>query len=191
MEFKSKKNTIIFCVCGKAGSGKSLAAKYLYKEYTKKNYKVIISPYTKYLKKYIYEITGQKVTEKNKPRTLLQKLSSELIKERLGYKDFFINRQIEDIAIYKYFFDIIIIPDVRFPKEIEVLQDNFNNVISIEIKRENYDNGLTKNEKNDITETSLDDYHNFDFILDNQGNQNLKNDIINIIENIGKKDNNE
>ena len=189
MEFENEKKTLIFCVCGKAGSGKSLVGKYIQEEYIKKNKKVIISPYTKYLKKYIEEITGKKITEKNKPRTLLQKLSSKLIKEKLGYKNLFINRQIEDISIYKYFFDVIIIPDVRFPNEIENLKDKFKNVISICVKRKNYDNGLTKQEKNDITETSLNNYHNFDYILDNQGNKTLKNDIINIIEIIEKRKN--
>ena len=191
MEYKKRKNNIIFCICGKAGSGKSLIGKNLYKEYTKKKYKTIISPYTKYLKNYIKEITGKQINEKNKPRTILQELSSKLIKEELGYKDFFIKRQIEDISIYEYFFDVIIIPDVRFPEEIDTLKRTFKNVISIGVKRSNYDNGLTKKEKNDITETALDNYHNFDYILDNQGTQNLKNDVLNIIENIEKRKKNE
>ena len=187
MEFKSKNNILIFCICGKAGSGKTFVGKYIHKKYSQKKYKVIISPYTKYLKQYIKEITGKSVTEKNKPRRLLQQLSSELIKGELGYKDIFINRQLEDISIYKYFFDIIIIPDVRFPKEIEVLKEHYNNVITIEVKRSNYDNGLTNIEKNDTTETSLDNYQKFDYILDNQGNTNLQNDVLNIIDNIEKR----
>ena len=187
MEFKTEKKPLIFCVCGKAGSGKSLVGNYLKHEYLKKNLKVIISPYTKYLKKYIEEITRKKINEKNKPRAMLQQLSSKLIKDKLGYKEFFINRQIEDISIYKYFFDIIIIPDVRFPNEIDILKEKFDNVISICVKRHNYNNGLTKEEKQDITETSLDNYHKFDYILDNQNNKNFKNDVINIIDNIEKR----
>lgn len=182
MNFNKKKRTLIFCVCGKAGSGKSLVGKYIYNEYQKKNYKVIISPYTKYLKLYIKDITGKRVTDKNKPRGLLQELSSKLIKEELKFNDFFINRQLEDISFYRYFFDVIIIPDVRFPREIEILKENFENVVAIGIKRLHYDNGLSNKEKNDITEISLDNYHGFDYILDNQGNRNLKNDVLNIVD---------
>ncbi len=187
MELNSNENILIIAICGKAKSGKSTIGKNLYEEYTQKGYKVINSPYTKYLKKYIEEITGQKINEENKPRYLLQKLSSELIKSKLKYKDFFIKRQLEDISIYKYFFDIIIIPDIRFPKEIEILKEKYKNVISIGIKRNNYDNGLSNEEKKDITEISLDGYDKYDYIINNKENTNLKKETIKIINNIGKK----
>ena len=127
MEFKNK-DPLIICVCGKAGSGKSSVAKYIFNKYKENKLDVIMSPYTKYLKKYISEITGWNMEDQDKPRELLQKISSDLIKNKLGNKDFFINRQIEDIDIYSYFFDIIIIPDVRFPEEIEILKSRYNNL---------------------------------------------------------------
>ncbi len=182
MIFKVKTKTLIFCIGGKAGSGKSLFGNYLRKELLKRNYKVVVSPYTKYLKQYIREITGKTVNNKNKPRALLQQLSSKVIKDKLGYKNFFIDRQIEDVSIYKYFFDVIIIPDVRFPDEIDALKKRFENVISIGIKRNNYNNGLTAEEKKDITETSLDNYNGFDYILNNQGNASFRYDAVNIID---------
>lgn len=187
MKFDIRDNVLIFCVCGKAGSGKSLVGKYLYDFYTQNNYKVIISPYTKYLKQYIKEITGKDVDEINKPRAMLQQLSSKLIKGKLGYNDLFINRQLEDISIYKYFFDIIIIPDVRFPNEIEILKKNFDNVFSIGVKRVNFDNGLSLKEKNDVTEISLDNYKKFDYNIENYGNEKLKIEVLNIIDSIEER----
>ena len=59
MEF-TKKEPLIILIAGQAGSGKSTLAEYLRKEYEKINKRVIISPYTKYLKKYIEEITNEK-----------------------------------------------------------------------------------------------------------------------------------
>ncbi len=174
MELKSNDNVLIFCICGKAKSGKSTIGKHLIDEYTRMGYKVISSPYTKYLKKYIEQITGKSINEDNKPRYLLQKLSSDLIKKELKYNDFFIRRQLEDISIYKYFFDIIVIPDVRFPEEISVLKEKYNNVISIGVNRVDFDNGLTSDEKNDITEISLDNYNNYDYVINNDKNIDLK-----------------
>lgn len=186
MKFKNR-NPLIICICGKAGSGKSSVAEYIYNEYKKKKYDVVISPYTKYLKKYICEITGWNMKDDNKPRDLLQKLSSELIKNKLGNKNFFINRQIEDIDIYSYFFDIIIIPDVRFPYEIESLKKRYSNVVSIGVIRNNYDNKLTDEEKNDITEVSLDGYNKYDYVLYNDSSSKLYDDTIDILSKLKER----
>lgn len=186
MKFKEKKNVLIFCVCGKAGSGKSLLANYLYEEYKKNGHDVIISPYTKYLKKYISEVLGKEINDNFKPRTFLQEFSSDLIKDKLGYKDFFIVRQLEDISIYKYFFDVIIIPDVRFPDEIECLKKRNYNVVSIGMIRSGFDNNLSYAEKNDITEIALDDYKDYDFIVNNNEDVDLKNEVCKIIRKVDK-----
>ena len=67
MEFKNK-DPLIICVCGKAGSGKSSVAKYIFNKYKENKLDVIMSPYTKYLKKYISEITGWNMEDQDKPR---------------------------------------------------------------------------------------------------------------------------
>ena len=162
-----RKKPIIFLIAGKAGSGKSTVAKIIESKYLEDNKKVIISPITKYLKKYIEEITGDIIDEVNKPRNLLQNISSEVIKKELGMKDFFINRLIEDLKIYSYFFEVIIVPDIRFKEEIEIIKNNFNNVISIGIERKNYHSTLSLKEQKDITEVALDNYDKYDYKIIN------------------------
>ena len=173
MEF-IKKEPLIILIAGRARSGKSVLAEYLKKECENQNKKVIISPYTKYLKHYIEEITNQKINEENKPRDLLQQISSKIIKGNLGKQNFFIDRQIEDIEIYSYFTDVILIPDVRFPDEIKTIKEKFNNVVSIGVIRKNYISTLTKEQLEDITETALNDYHDYDFEIENTEKTNLK-----------------
>ena len=173
MEF-IKKEPLIILVAGTAGSGKSSLCEYLKKEYENINKKVIISPYTKYLKRYIEEITNEKIDESNKPRDLLQQISSKIIKQNLNKSDFFIDRQIEDIEIYSYFMDVILIPDVRFPQEIISIKEKFPNTISIGITRKDYISTLTKLQQQDITETSLNNYHEYDFEIENTKITNLE-----------------
>lgn len=187
MVFKNR-NPIIILIAGKARSGKNTVSKILESEFIKEKKEVIISPYTKYLKEYIHNITDWNIEdENNKPRDLLQKLSSELIKEKLGLENIFINRQIEDIKIYSYFKDVIIINDVRFPKEIDTIKNIFTNVVSIQVKRSNYISGLTKKQLQDVTETSLDNYNNFDYIIENNDIESLKEDTINIFKSLQKR----
>ncbi len=181
------RNPMIYCISGKAGSGKSTVGAIIEREYQKLELKTITSPYTKYLKQYIGTITGVNVTEENKPRELLQKLSSDLIKKKLNNKDFFIRRQVEDIEFYSYFFDVIIIPDVRFPNEIEILKEKFPNVVSIRVERQNYKSKLTEEEMQDITETALDKYNNYDYIITNESKKGLESDTLKIINNLKER----
>ena len=88
MEF-IKKEPIIFLIAGKARSGKNTVAKIIKDNYLDQKQKVVISEITKYLKKYIEEITETKITENNKPRELLQKISAVIIKDKLDMPDFF------------------------------------------------------------------------------------------------------
>lgn len=173
MEF-TKKEPLIILIAGRAKSGKSLLAKYFYQQYHNQNKKVIMSPYTKYLKHYIEEITNETIDENNKPRDLLQQISSKIIKKELGKLTFFIDRQIEDIEIYSYFADVILVPDVRFPNEIQTIKAKFPNVISIGITRKNYISTLTKEQQEDITETALDNYHEYDFEIENTDKTDLQ-----------------
>ena len=181
MDFSNRHPQIIL-IAGKARSGKSTLAENIKELLEKEGKEVILSPYTKYLKQYIEEITGETITESNKPRDLLQKISSELIKKELGYNNLFIERQIEDINIYSYFKDCIIIPDVRFKKEVDTIKEKFQNVISIKIERKNFQTDLTIEQQKDITETSLDNDKDFDYIIENDTNTDLKEVAKKIIE---------
>lgn len=186
MEF-IKREPLIILIAGKARSGKGTIAKYLEQIYLEQGKKVVVSPYTKYLKQYIEDITGQKIDDENKPRDLLQQLSSKLIKETFGDNDFFIRRQIEDIKVYSYFMDVIIIPDVRFPREIEKIRDRFLNVFSIGVTRLHWISDLTEEQRKDITETSLDHYHHYDFEINNKEGFDFQKKALEIIHQIEER----
>lgn len=183
-----KKTPKIILIAGRAESGKSTLAKNLKLAYESQNKKVILSPYSKYLKYYIEEITSQKIIEDNKPRDMLQQISSKIIKGQLNKKSFFIDRQIEDINIYSYFADIIIIPDVRFPDEIHAIKENFKDVISIGIIRQNHVSLLTKEQLEDDTETALNNYHAYDFEIENTESTDLQKVAEELIKKLKEKD---
>lgn len=162
------RNPKIILIAGKARSGKNTIGDILKKLYETDQKRVVISPYTKYLKRYIEEITGKEIDENDKPRELLQQLGVEIIREKLGKRDMFITRQMDDIDIYSYFFDVIIIPDVRFPKEIDRIREKYSNVTVIKVLT-SLTNSMSLEEKNHITETALDNYSDdeFDYVIEN------------------------
>ena len=159
MEFFYR-NPKIIVISGKASSGKSLSANII-KNNTSNT---VLLAYADYLKMYAKNICGWDGNEKDKPRELLQQLGVELIKNKIDEK-MLINRIIEDIKVYSYFYDYIVITDARFPNEIEDIKKEFDNVISIRINREKYN--LDKKYQNHSTETGMNEYNNYDYIIDN------------------------
>ena len=148
----------VIILSGKAESGKSMSANMIKERLNKKT---IIISYASYLKEYAKNIIDWDLDEKNKPRTFLQEIG-DLVKE-IDPK-FLINRVLQDIEVYKNYFDIIIISDARFVDEIELVKEKYDSVV---IRINGKDNNLTLKEKNHNTETSLDDYNNYDYIIDN------------------------
>lgn len=170
----------IYLISGKARHGKDTFSGYLKEVYESHGKKVIITQLSKYIKYYAREITGWNLTEEDKPRELLQTLGTGIIREKLGKDDLFINRMIDDIDIFSCFYDAIIISDVRLKKEIDDLRIVFPDLVSINIFRPNFDNGLTEEQKNHKTEIDLDDYDKFNEQVINTTLEELKQNAENI-----------
>lgn len=171
----------IFLISGKARHGKDTASLMLKEIFQKNNSKVLITQLSKYLKYYAKEIVGWDFSEETKPRQFLQDLGNK-IRIDMGQFDFFTNRMIQDIEIFKNYFDVIIISDVRLKNEINKIKENFPNSISINIHRPNFDSGLSEEQKKHLTEIDLDDFKNHDYKIENITLENLFEDIKKIYE---------
>lgn len=156
------RNPTIYIIGGKAKHGKDTFSAYLKDVYERHDKKVIITQLAKYIKYYAREMTGWDLSEETKPREFLQQLGTGVIRQKLKKDDLFIKRMIDDIEIFSYFYDAIIISDVRLKKEIYDLKKAYPNIKVIHIVRPNFDNGLTEEQKNHPTEIDLDDFNEFD-----------------------------
>ncbi len=156
----------IFLISGKARHGKDTFSSMLKEVAERNNQKVIITQLSKYLKYYAKEIVNWDFNEETKPRQFLQDLGNKVRLDMKKY-DFFTDRMIEDIEIFNNYFDIIIISDVRLKNEINKIKTAYPNTISINIFRPNFDNGMTEQQKNHLTEIDLDDFKNHDYIVEN------------------------
>ena len=162
------KEAKIYIISGKARAGKDTTGSYIKEYYESKGKKVINLAFADYIKMYAKKISDWDGSDESKPRTLLQELGTDLIRNKID-EYFFINRMIEDIKVYSYFFDIIIITDARLVKEIVAIKNNFKDVVSINLERTNTESELTCLEQNHITETGLDGYSDYDYIIINDG----------------------
>jgi len=169
MEYKYK-NPYIFILSGKAKSGKDQVADIITNYYHNK--KVIKISYSYYLKDYLKRMDLWDGREDEKPRHLLQTIGIDLIKDKID-KNFLIKRVCEDIKFFSYFYDIIIVTDARMIDEIEIPKSLFERITTIRIEKNNHDNGLSLKEKEHITEIGLDNYRNFDYIIQNSDNKTI------------------
>ncbi len=165
MEFENK-NPKIIILSGKARAGKDTSAEFIKKYYEKKNKKIINLQYSSYIKEYAKKITNWDGSDETKPRQLLIDLGTNLIRKQID-RYLFVNRMIEDIKVLSYFFDIITISDARLEEELLIPKEKFKNVKLIKVERPNFENGLTNDQKKSLTETGLDNFNNYDYIINN------------------------
>ncbi len=173
----------IFLIAGKAKSGKGEVAKFIHEYYIYKLEQCAITEFSKYLKMYLQELTNWDGNPNTKPRKKLQEIGAKVrkIDER-----FLINRMIEDIEVYTDEVDNLIIADTRLPREIEIMKEEFPNVIAIYVENQFSQSVLTIEEQADITETSLEAYDNFDYIIANDKYETLKEKVFKLLDGLDK-----
>ena len=166
---------------GKARHGKTTTALFMKEYLESKNIKAITTSIAKYFKMYAKDIVGYNELTDEKPRSLLQSLGREI---RQIDNFFLLKRFSEDYLVYKNHADYCIIDDIRLPEEIDYLKEK-HNAYSIKIIRTNFDDGLTNEQKNDPTEIGLDNYDNFNAVIENsEGLDELKEKVIKLVEEI-------
>lgn len=163
----------IYLLAGKAGSGKDLMGRYMKTQYDFAGHNTCILHITTPLYEYARNYFSWNGNMAEKPRQFLQEMGIEVIQKQLGKKYFLIDRLCEDVEILKNFFDVFIITDGRLLFEFEELRRRFPDIKIVHVIRENYENELTDHEKNHVTETEMDQYKDYDYIVRNTSKERL------------------
>lgn len=166
------KPTVIL-LSGKSGSGKDFIANIMKQQLEENGNKVLVTHYAdllKYILKTFFNWNGKKDEH---GRYLLQHVGTDIIRKQ--EPNFWVNFLNDVLSLLKDEWDYILIPDARFPNEIEVLKYNSNfNVITMRINRINYESKLTPEQQQHPSETLLDDYE-FDYYVTNNGTDSVNN----------------
>ena len=170
----------VYVIGGKARSGKSTFGNYLREELKDYGHRPCVMHITEPLYGYARNYFDWDVNE-DKPREFLQKMGIEIIKEKMGKDTFLLDRLFEDIEILENFFDTFIITDARLIKEFESIKNKYMDVITIKLERHNYDSRLNEDEAKHITELEIDNYKDFDYVVNNTNLKELKEAAVEII----------
>ena len=153
---------MIITMSGKAEHGKDFTAIILKEKLEAKGKKVLTIHYAdllKYIAKQYLDWDGSK---DEKGRTLLQWLGTE--KVRSYNTNYWVNFVMGIAEIFLDEYDYFLIPDTRFPNEIELWKDYGWDMCALHIERLNYENHLTPNQRLHRSETALDGFK-FDYYI--------------------------
>ena len=173
----------IFVIGGKAKCGKSTFGEFLKEQLKDYGYKPCVMHITEPLYEYAKNYFNYDPIVDEKPREFLQKMGIEIIRDKMGKKDFLLNRLFEDIEILSNFFDAFIITDARLINEFEKIKDQYIDTVLIKLERDNYNDMLTEEETKHITELEVDQYDNYDYVIKNRSLNNLKTQALEIVRN--------
>ena len=111
----------------------------------------------------------------------MQTIGYDILQLKLKKKDFLLDYLITTIEILDDYYDVGLITDGRLVHEIEVLKEKYPSIKTILLTNKK-DNKLTNKEKNHQTEIDLDDYKDFDYIVENKDMESLKLEALKIVE---------
>ncbi len=176
---------MIYLIAGRGRSGKNTFGGFIKEELEIRGRKVCQIELMRTLKGYCKDYFGWDGRDETKPRELLQRFGTEIIREKMNRPYFHIHRLIEDIEILSNFFDDFIVDDVRFPLEIETIKEHFPGTIVISLVREfPVDDGMTVKERAHITETALNEFDQYDKKIINRTLEQLQKDAENLVKEV-------
>ena len=164
----------VICISGKAQHGKDTTANEIKRQLMEnKPCRVLITHYAdlvKYVCRTFFDWDGKKDEH---GRSLLQEIGTDRMREK--NPDYWVCFIVSILSL-KDFWDYVLIPDCRFPNEIEIMKARFNTTCvrvvryTDETNTTVFENNLTEKQRNHPSETSLDSY-DFDSYIDNPGTE--------------------
>lgn len=156
----------IILISGRAGNGKDATATLMSGILEAEGKRVLVTHYADLLKFILTKFFGWDGQKDEHGRYLLQHVGTDVIRKQ--NPDFWVDFI---ITLMKYFsdeWDYVLIPDARFPNEIERWKEEGFDVTTVRVVRPEFESALTAKQMNHPSETALNDYP-FDYVITNDG----------------------
>ena len=162
----------VICISAKAQHGKDTVANFMKECLESKGKRVLVTHYAdllKYICKTFFNWDGQKDEQ---GRTLLQYVGTDVI--RVKEPDYWVGFVADMLCFFEDQWDYVLIPDTRFPNEIDYLKNAGFDVLYIRVIRENFESSLTEEQQMHPSETALDEYEADVMLYNDSTLDNLK-----------------
>ena len=173
------------CISGKAQNGKDTSAEIFKNELVIRGHSVLVihqADLLKYICKAFFNWNGEK---DEAGRTLLQQVGTNVI--RKVEPDFWVDFIAKVTVFFRDTWDYIIIPDTRFPNELEKLKANDANVFHVRVIRKDFKSPLTEEQQRHPSETALDGIESDFTLINDKGIDDLYGGVVSILDDIEKQ----
>lgn len=171
----------IITISAKAQHGKDYTANLLKESLEDQGYSVLVTHYADLLKYICRQFFGWDGQKNEEGRTLLQKVGTEGV--RAIKPNYWVDFIIDILTFFPNEWDYVIIPDTRFPNEIEMMKEKFD-CVSIHVSRPHFENNLTEEQRMHPSEIALDGYRFNHEVINDGTPEGMKNQINNLIAKI-------
>lgn len=173
----------VICISGKARHGKDTLAGMLNEQLTAKGYRVLTTHFGDLVKYICEKFFNWDGTKDEKGRTLLQYVGTDVVrKQRPSYWTDFV---VSVLELFPNEWDYVLIPDCRFPNEVECFIEHGMDTTLIRINRPNFVSNLTPEQLKHPSETAMDDYSPNLYVINDGTLKDLSNSIKDILAFIG------
>ena len=157
----------VIAISGKAQHGKDTSAKILKDMLEADGYRVLITHYADLLKYMCRTFFGWNGEKDDAGRHVLQYVGTDIVRQKRP--DFWVDFVTDVLELFPDDWDFVLVPDCRFPNEIEYLKKAGLNTIHLRVVRENFVSPLTPEQQAHPSETALDGIEP-DYYISNPGN---------------------
>lgn len=168
----------VVLISGHAQNGKDTVASMIEHELSLNGKRVLVIHYgdlVKYVCKTLFGWNGMK---DQAGRTLLQYVGTDVV--RTQKPNYWVGFVEDMLTMFGENWDYVLIPDTRFPNEVDVMKQQFN-TIHLRVVRDNFESPLTKEQQMHPSEVALDNVTP-DILIHNDGSlRELKKKINHII----------
>lgn len=173
------------CISGKAQNGKDTSAEIFKNELIIRGHSVLVihqADLLKYICKAFFNWNGEK---DEAGRTLLQQVGTNVI--RKVEPDFWVDFIAKVTGFFKDTWDYIIVPDTRFPNELEKLKANDANIFHVRVIREGFKSPLTEEQQQHPSETALDGIESDFTLINDKSIDDLYGGVVSILDAIEER----
>lgn len=144
----------VIAISGKAQHGKDTTASFLKPMLEADGHKVLVAHYADLLKYICRQFFGWNGQKDEAGRHILQYVGTDIIRKKKP--NFWVDFLTSIIELFPDEWDYILIPDCRFPNEIEQLKNAGVDMMHLRIVRENFKSPLSAEQQQHPSETALD-----------------------------------
>lgn len=170
-EPQPKQRTKVICISGQARAGKDTAAGMMKEALEAANQRVLITHYADLLKFMCKSLFGWNGQKDEAGRHILQYVGTDIIRKQ--EPDFWVEFVIKTLKLFPDKWDYVLIPDTRFPNEINELKKAGFDVYHVHVSRP-VENGLTEEQRNHPSEIALNGVVPDETIENNGGLEELR-----------------